>query len=76
MLDAWSEMREFFIHRQHTEWVIFIVPRKPQCLESYRVLDNVRGITVQAYFTRPAPFKSIECNWSSTPDAHEKTFTA
>jgi len=34
-------------------WAIFIVPRKPQCPDSYRVPDNDRRIAVQAHFSGP-----------------------
>ena len=53
MLDLGSEMRDFFIHRQHTQWAIFTVPRKHQYPESYPVPDNDRRIAVQAHFSGP-----------------------
>jgi len=53
MLDAESEMQDLFIHHHHSEWARFIVPRKPQCPDSYRVPDNDRRIAVQAHFSGP-----------------------
>ena len=53
MLDAESEVQDLFIHRQHSNGARFIVPRKPQCPDSYRVPDNDRRITVQAHFSGP-----------------------
>jgi len=50
MLDAESEVKDLFIHRQHSEDTRFITPRKPQYPDSYRVQDNDRRITVQAHF--------------------------
>jgi len=44
-------MQDHFTHRQHSEGVRFIAPRKPQCPESYRVPDNGRTITVQLHFS-------------------------
>jgi len=53
MLDAVTEMKELFVHRQHSERVRFITPRKPQCPDSYRVPDSDRRIALQAHFWGP-----------------------
>ena len=53
MLDAECEMQDLFIHRQHSEGARFIVPLKPQCPDSYRVLDKDRRIIVQAHYSEP-----------------------
>jgi len=50
-VEAECEMQDHFTHRQHSEGVRFIAPRKPQCPESYRVRDNGRTVTVQLHFS-------------------------
>ena len=51
MLDAESEMQYLFIHGKHAGGARFILPLKPQCPESYRVLDKDRRIIVQAQYS-------------------------
>jgi len=50
---AESEMRDLFIHRQHSKDARFIAPKKPQCPKRYRVRDNGRGIILQPHFSGP-----------------------
>jgi len=53
MLDAESEMHYLFIHGKHAEGARFILPLKPQCPDSYRVLYDDRIIIVQAHYSEP-----------------------
>ena len=46
-------MQDLSIHCQHSERGRFIVPRKPQCSEGYRVQDNNKRIALQQLFLGP-----------------------